>query len=98
MSLINEGDLRLLRRGLSDDDHDHDNDHDEDKHDDHHDELDVDTFKIIMLIAMILCVGFGVIPKLWSKCRDNENALSFLNCFASGIFLAMALVHMMPES
>ena len=47
---------------------------------------------------MILCVGFGLIPKAWGKCRDDQYVLSFLNCFSAGIFLAMALIHMMPEA
>ena len=47
---------------------------------------------------MIICVGFGFIPKIWGKCRDSENTLSLLNCFSAGIFLAMSLIHMMPES
>ena len=51
-----------------------------------------------MLFAMILCVGLGIIPKLWGKCRDNEETLSMLNCFSAGIFMGMSLVHMMPEA
>ena len=92
------------------DDHDDDDDHDplEEDHDDHEAEmlggaegessLDIQSFKIIILFAMIACVGLGFIPKAWGKCRDNEYTLSFLNCFSAGIFLAMSLVHMMPES
>ena len=60
--------------------------------------IDVDTFKIIVLVCMIVCVAFGLIPKLWGKCRDSENTLSLLNCFSAGIFLGMSLIHMMPES
>ena len=92
MSFNSNGVLKMLRRGLEDDDH-HD---DHDDHDDH--KVDPDTFKIIMMILMFLCVGFGVIPKVWSKCRDNDEILSKLNCFASGLFLGMSLVHMMPEA
>ena len=97
----------MLKRMLAEDDHaghDHSgHDHgaheeEEDGHDDHEDEgIDVDTFKWIMLVCMILCVGFGVIPKVWGKCRDSETALSLLNCFSAGIFLGMSLIHMMPE-
>ena len=96
--------IKMLRRGLDDDDHDDDHDDHgaEERHDDHdeHDDhsIDPDVFKVIMMILMFLCVGFGVIPKLWSKCRDNDEILSKLNCFASGLFLGMALVHMMPEA
>ena len=60
--------------------------------------MDVAAFKWLMLFAMLFCVGFGLIPKIWSKCRDSETTLSLLNCFAAGIFLGMSLIHMMPEA
>ena len=60
--------------------------------------IDIDTFKIILLFCMILCVGFGLIPKFSTRCQKSENALSFLNCFSAGIFLSMSHVHMMPEA
>ena len=80
------------------DEHDHDDDHDD--HDDDHDEegIDIDTLKIILMICMILCVGLGFIPKAWGRCRNDAYILSFLNCFSAGIFLGMAIVHMMPEA
>ena len=103
---------KAFARVLVDDDHhdDDDDDHDApvDPHaghnhgshddDDHEEGLSVNAFKIIMLFMMILCVGFGVIPKVWPACQKSENALSFLNCFSAGIFLGMSLVHMMPEA
>lgn len=87
--------LNKTVRGLAEDGHDHAN---EGGHDDHEEGLSVTGFKIIMLFCMILCVGLGLIPKFWSKCQKSETTLSFLNCFSAGIFLAMSLVHMMPES
>ena len=60
--------------------------------------LSVDSFKILMLFMMILCVCLGIIPKIWPACQKSENALSFLNCFSAGLFLGMSLVHMMPEA
>ena len=60
--------------------------------------MDIKTFNIIMAICIFLCVGFGIIPKVWKRCAESENLLSFLNCFSAGIFLGMALIHMMPES
>ena len=104
---LNKVALKLLRRGLEEVDHDHDEEHDEheeheehEEHDDHdeHEELDIDTYKIFLLVLMILCVALGVIPKHWSRCRENEAALSFINSFAAGIFLAIATVHLMPKS
>ena len=96
-----------------DHDDNHDEDHDEDHHDeDHHDEVhdehevehndeegvNVETFKIIMMVCMFLCIGFGLLPKVCKVCRESKEALSMMNCFSAGLFLGMALVHMMPEA
>jgi len=47
---------------------------------------------------MIALVFLGLIPKKLPACGNNERVLSILNCFSAGIFLAMSLVHIMPES
>ena len=80
-------------------------DHAEHDHDTHGTEeekegegMDITTFKWLMLFAMLFCIGFGVIPKVWTKCRDSETTLSLLNCFAAGMFLGMSLIHMLPEA
>ena len=94
---------------LGHDDHSDDEDHlghdDHAGHEDHAAEVEaaesgmsVQNFKIILLFCMLLCVGFGLLPKIaGNKCR-NDQVLSLLNCFSAGIFLGMALIHMMPES
>lgn len=95
----------------SDDEHlgydDHSDDEDHLGHDDHEDHaaeaeteggMSVENFKIILLFCMLLCVSFGLLPKLLgNRCRSDQ-MLSLLNCFSAGIFLGMALIHMMPES
>ena len=94
-----EGEEHSDHEGEEHSDHEGEDHEDHDEHgDEHSDGIDIKTLKIIMLFAMFLCVGFGFIPKLWSKCRNNDDLLSNLNCFSAGIFLAMALIHMMPES
>ena len=88
----------------AEDDHGHDHGAEGDHHDDHHDEEDsgiamsLDGFKMLMAFLMLLCVGGGVIPRLWKRCRDSEAALSYMNCFSAGLFLGMALVHILPEA
>jgi len=37
-------------------------------HEEEEEGLSVDSFKIIMLFMMILCVGLGIIPKIWPAC------------------------------
>ena len=78
--------------------HAHDEEHEDNVTGEEDDGIDVDTFKIILLFCMFACVFFGLIPKVWSKCRNSENTLSLLNCFSAGIFLGMSLIHMMPEA
>ena len=51
-----------------------------------------------MIFAMFAVCMFGIIPRVWERCLKSENLLSMLNCFSSGLFLGMALVHMMPET
>ena len=80
------------------DDHDHEEHEEHDEHDEHGSEVDVETLKIILMVCMILVVGLGFIPKMWGRCRTNDTLLSLLNSFSAGIFLAMAIIHMMPES
>ena len=99
--------LPIAKRFLDEDDEDHDEDHHDedhdhddhaDEHDEHHDEVDVDAFKIGIMFAMFFCIGFGLLPKVCKACRENKEALSMMNCFSAGLFLGMALIHMMPEA
>ena len=84
---------------------DHDSHVEEEEHDSHAGEgeeggegMSLTTFKFILLIFMFLEVYLGLIPKKVDWCTKSQLPLSFLNCFASGIFLAMAVVHILPES
>ena len=60
--------------------------------------MDTKHFKMIMTVVMILVCCSGILPLKIPKLANSEWFLSYLNCFASGIFLSMALVHMMPEA
>ena len=60
-------------------------------------EFPIKSFKIAMIFVFFIICLSGLAPKAWGSCAKNETALSLLNCFSAGIFLAMALVHMMPE-
>jgi hypothetical protein len=46
-------------------------------------------------VFFIFAVNFtgGLIPILCKRVNKNKNILSILNCFAGGVFLAMALCH-----
>ena len=55
--------------------------------------------KIIFIFIIILeSLLFGIIPSKWGACRRSEKYLSLANCFSGGVFLAIAFVHIIPES
>lgn len=56
----------------------------------------VRTFKIVFIFINFSITYLGLIPKVLPACRDNETVLSISNCFSAGIFLAMALMHLIP--
>ena len=61
----------------------------------------VRRFKFIMMFVFFCTCQTGLIPKLCSLgpgSKRSETALSLLNCFSAGIFLAMAILHLMPAS
>ena len=68
-------------------------------HDDHLEEggFNMKGFKIGMLFAIWLCAAAGVLPKVVPQINSSPTCLSLLNCFSAGIFLGMALIHVIPE-
>jgi threonine/homoserine/homoserine lactone efflux protein len=54
----------------------------------------------VCFIFVILVVTFlaGILPQKWKKCRNNEHMLSIANTFSGGVFLAIAFVHLIPET
>jgi solute carrier family 39 (zinc transporter), member 1/2/3 len=76
------------------DDHDHDHDHD-------HDEDGMTTImklKIAMIVILFFIVYLGLIPAYSKFFRSSKVILTLMNCFAGGVFLAMAFIHILPES
>ena len=77
------------------DDHDHDHDHDD------HDEDGLTTImklKIAMIVILFFIVYLGLIPAYSKYFRSSKVILTLMNCFAGGVFLAMAFIHILPES
>jgi solute carrier family 39 (zinc transporter), member 1/2/3 len=76
--------------------------HAHDDHDDHdHDEAGLTTImklKIAMIVILFCIVYLGLIPAYSKFFRSSKVILSLLNCFAGGVFLAMAFIHILPES
>lgn len=72
------------------DDHDHDITTAEEK--------ELLGLKIALIFIMVAIVYLGLIPAYSKRCRSNTTLLSLMNCFAGGLFLAMAFVHILPEA
>jgi membrane protein CcdC involved in cytochrome C biogenesis len=53
---------------------------------------------VFIFIVLIVTVIAGIIPAKWKRCRNNEKALGLANTFSGGVFLAIAFVHIIPET
>jgi zinc transporter ZupT len=87
------------------DDHAHDDDahgHSHAEGDDHHhhgiSSKQVQNIKTIFLILYLLITYLGILPYAISACRTSSKVLSFMNCFAAGVFISIALIHLLPEA
>ena len=61
-----------------------------------------DSGVLILQICFIVAVFFealiaGMIPTIWTSCRESPKILGIANSFAGGVFLAIAFMHIMPE-
>lgn len=61
-------------------------------------EISLQTFKIIMIFVIFGLTLFGILPLKVPAIKKSEQGLSYLNCFSAGMFLAIAVIHMLPES
>lgn len=57
---------------------------------------------VIKVIFIVACFAItmlaGLIPMKWKTCRNNEKWLSLANTFSGGVFLAIAFIHLIPET
>ena len=57
----------------------------------------VQNIKTIFLILYLLITYLGILPYAISACRNSSRVLSYMNCFAAGVFISIALIHLLPE-
>ena len=61
----------------------------------------MDTHNVLKLISVIVffCEAFfmGLLPVKVQRFRNSMTALGISNAFAGGIFIAIALLHIIPE-
>jgi zinc transporter 1/2/3 len=51
---------------------------------------------LVLILAVTLL--FGYFPLFWKKCRSSTKFLGIANAFSGGIFMGIALFHLLPES
>jgi zinc transporter ZupT len=54
--------------------------------------------KIALIFILFFVCYLGLIPAYSKYCRGSQLTLSLMNCFAGGLFLAMAFMHILPEA
>jgi zinc transporter ZupT len=61
--------------------------------------LETATILKIVFIFIFFCLTLfsGILPAKNAKCKDNQTILGIANSFAGGVFLAISLMHIMPE-
>jgi len=60
--------------------------------------MQADTLKIIfMIIAFFEAAGLGVIPVYSTRFKESPKILGIANAFSGGVFITIALMHIMPE-
>jgi zinc transporter ZupT len=67
----------------------------------HAEEDDEKTLLGLKIALIFICFGIiylGLIPAYSKHCRSSKVTLSLMNCFAGGVFLAMAFMHILPEA
>jgi zinc transporter 1/2/3 len=58
----------------------------------------VRTMKIIFIFVIFAVgLGSGILPAKIERVGKNKTFVSMANAFSGGLFLAIALVHVLPE-
>lgn len=61
--------------------------------------MKADTVKwIFIFVIFLITVGAGIAPMKIPSCSQNAKWLGIANCFSGGVFLAIAFVHILPET
>ena len=57
-----------------------------------------DTLKVCFcLVSFVEALALGMVPVKIKSFRENPKVLGIANAFAGGVFLAICLMHIMPE-
>ena len=55
--------------------------------------------KILSVLVVFVEISlFGYLPYIWTNVGQNKRIMSIVGCFAGGLFLALAFLHILPEA
>lgn len=61
--------------------------------------MNVNLFKLLTSIGLwVVALGCGLVPILLKNFHTNKLAISLSQCFAGGLFIAIGLIHVLPEA
>ena len=52
---------------------------------------------VFIFVIFAIAVAAGVLPAKIKGCGENKTFMGLANAFSGGLFLAIALVHVLPE-
>ena len=59
---------------------------------------DYNILKLVFIfVGLFEAIIMGLIPIKSKKCKESPMVLGIANAFAGGVFIAISLMHMMPE-
>lgn len=61
--------------------------------------MPLQSLKIVAAILLwIVIFAFGLIPIKWKGVRSSRRIMAYSNCFSGGLFVAIGLIHILPEA
>ena len=53
---------------------------------------------VFIVVILVITMGAGLAPMKIKGCHSNQKILGIANSFSGGVFLAIAFVHILPET
>lgn len=75
-------------RALEADDHGHDEEHG----------MSLIGVKVLFMFLILIAGLMGLLPIRIARLKPNSPILGYTNCATAGLFLCIAVLHMLPES
>jgi zinc transporter ZupT len=80
--------ITSTQRALEADDHGHEEEHG----------ISLTGLKVLFMFLILVAGLMGFLPLRIARLKPDSPALGYLNCATAGLFLCIAVLHMLPES